>query len=201
MGQTLGLVQVDQSTVAIKETFGKYNEVLEPGCHFLPWCIGQRVAGYLSLRVRQLDVRCETKTKVFFNTPYLGLFFVGAFYDQTNLWNCIITKYISESCCSWIPLLIQDNVFVTVVASVQYRALADKASDAFYKLSNTREQIQSYVFDGKCSVMLCIHFVQVQSFIVSIICDFRVVSLPWIHPCFLCPEVLVYTLLVCYMTI
>jgi len=39
-------------------------------------------------------------------------------------------------------------VFVTVVASIQYRALADKASDAFYKLSNTRAQIQSYVFDG-----------------------------------------------------
>nr|ACN34872.1 unknown [Zea mays] len=103
MGQILGLVQVDQSTVAIKENFGKFSEVLEPGCHFLPWCIGQQIAGYLSLRVRQLDVRCETKTK--------------------------------------------DNVFVTVVASVQYRALADKASDAFYKLSNTREQIQSYVFD------------------------------------------------------
>jgi regulator of protease activity HflC (stomatin/prohibitin superfamily) len=68
MGQILGLVQVDQSTVAIKETFGKFNEVLEPGCHFLPWCIGQQIAGYLSLRVRQLDVRCETKTKVFFNT-------------------------------------------------------------------------------------------------------------------------------------
>ncbi|WVZ64714.1 hypothetical protein U9M48_014194 [Paspalum notatum var. saurae] len=103
MGQILGLVQVDQSTVAIKESFGKFSEVLEPGCHFLPWCIGQQIAGYLSLRVRQLDVRCETKTK--------------------------------------------DNVFVTVVASVQYRALAEKASDAFYKLSNTREQIQSYVFD------------------------------------------------------
>lgn len=43
---------------------------------------------------------------------------------------------------------LQDNVFVTVVASVQYRALAEKASDAFYKLSNTRGQIQSYVFDG-----------------------------------------------------
>uniref|UniRef100_A0A0E0IIA1 Band 7 domain-containing protein n=1 Tax=Oryza nivara TaxID=4536 RepID=A0A0E0IIA1_ORYNI len=95
--------KIDQSTVAIKENFGKFSEVLEPGCHFLPWCIGQQIAGYLSLRVKQLDVRCETKTK--------------------------------------------DNVFVTVVASVQYRALADKASDAFYKLSNTREQIQSYVFD------------------------------------------------------
>ena len=46
-------------------------------------------------------------------------------------------------------LTVQDNVFVTVVASVQYRALAEKASDdAFYKLSNTGEQIQAYVFDG-----------------------------------------------------
>lgn len=42
----------------------------------------------------------------------------------------------------------QDNVFVTVVASIQYRAIADKAGDAFYKLSNTRAQIQAYVFDG-----------------------------------------------------
>lgn len=64
MGQALGLIQVDQSTVAIKESFGKFEEILEPGCHFLPWCIGKQIAGYLSLRVQQLDVRCETKTKV-----------------------------------------------------------------------------------------------------------------------------------------
>lgn len=44
--------------------------------------------------------------------------------------------------------MVQDNVFVTVVASIQYRALADKAADAFYKLSNTKAQIQAYVFDG-----------------------------------------------------
>ncbi|KAK8483777.1 hypothetical protein V6N13_030785 [Hibiscus sabdariffa] len=62
-----------------------------------------RLAGHLSLRLQQLDVRCETKTK--------------------------------------------DNVFVNVVASIQYRALADKANDAFYKLTNTRTQIQAYVFD------------------------------------------------------
>ncbi|KAL0428409.1 UNVERIFIED_CONTAM: Hypersensitive-induced response protein-like protein 2 [Sesamum latifolium] len=103
MGQTLGCIQVDQSTVAVKEHFGKFDEVLEPGCHCLPWCIGYQLAGSLSLRVQQLDVRCETKTK--------------------------------------------DNVFVTVVASIQYRALAGKASDAFYKLSNTKAQIQAYVFD------------------------------------------------------
>ncbi|GMY13577.1 hypersensitive-induced response protein 1-like [Fagus crenata] len=103
MGQALGCLQVDQSNVVIREHFGKFSDVLEPGCHCLPWCLGYQVAGGLSLRVQQLDVRCETKTK--------------------------------------------DNVFVTVVASVQYRAMAEKASDAFYKLTNTREQIQSYVFD------------------------------------------------------
>ncbi|KAA8533016.1 hypothetical protein F0562_032867 [Nyssa sinensis] len=62
----------------------------------MPWCLGMQIAGVLSLRVQQLDVRCETKDKV---------------------------------------------------ASVQYRALAEKASDAFYKLSNTKEQIRAYVFD------------------------------------------------------
>lgn len=89
--------------MAMKETFGRFNEVLEPGCHCLPWIFGQQIAGHLSLRVQKLDVRCETKTK--------------------------------------------DNVFVTVIASVQYRAILEKAVDAFYKLSNTREQIQAYVFD------------------------------------------------------
>ncbi|KAL5988577.1 HIR complex subunit [Asimina triloba] len=104
MGQMLCFVQVEQSKVAIKEKFGKFDDVLQPGCHFLPWCLGSRIGGHLSLRVQQLDVKCETKTK--------------------------------------------DNVFVTVVASVQFRALAEKAADAYYKLSNTRAQIQAYVFDG-----------------------------------------------------
>ncbi|KAL3841115.1 hypothetical protein ACJIZ3_025706 [Penstemon smallii] len=80
-----------------------FDDVLHPGCHCLPWCVGYQLAGSLTLRLQQLDVRCETKTK--------------------------------------------DNVFVTVVASIQYRALAEKASDAFYRLSNTKEQIQAYVFD------------------------------------------------------
>lgn len=64
MGQAFCCIQVDQSNVAIKEQFGKFDEVLEPGCHCLPWCFGSQLAGHLSLRVQQLDVRCETKTKV-----------------------------------------------------------------------------------------------------------------------------------------
>ncbi|KAF3444751.1 hypothetical protein FNV43_RR14444 [Rhamnella rubrinervis] len=103
MGQALGCIQVDQSNVAIREHFGKFDDVLDPGCHCLPWCLGYQISGQLTLRVQQLDVRCETKTK--------------------------------------------DNVFVNVVASIQYRALPEKAQDAFYKLSNANSQIQAYVFD------------------------------------------------------
>ncbi|KAJ4959725.1 hypothetical protein NE237_019635 [Protea cynaroides] len=103
MGNLFCCVKVDQSTVAVKERFGKFEDVLEPGCHCVPWILGNKVAGHLSLRLQQLDVRCETKTK--------------------------------------------DDVFVNVVASVEYRALGNSASDAFYKLSNTRSQIQAYVFD------------------------------------------------------
>lgn len=80
-----------------------FQKVLNPGLQFVPWVIGDYVAGQLTLRLQQLDVQCETKTK--------------------------------------------DNVFVTVVASIQYRVLVDKASDAFYRLSNPTSQIKAYVFD------------------------------------------------------
>jgi hypothetical protein len=39
--------------------------------------------------------------------------------------------------------------FVKIVVSVQYRAIAAAAYDAFYKLTNPREQIRAYVYDGK----------------------------------------------------
>ncbi|RID64723.1 hypothetical protein BRARA_E03641 [Brassica rapa] len=103
MGNLLCCVLVKQSDVAIKERFGKFQKVLNPGLQFVPWVIGDYVAGHLTLRLQQLDVQCETKTK--------------------------------------------DNVFVTVVASIQYRVLVDKASDAFYRLSNPTSQIKAYVFD------------------------------------------------------
>ena len=64
MGNMFGLVQVDQSTVAVKQRFGKFTGIVGPGCHCIPWCCGINIAGRLSLRVQQLDVRCETKTKV-----------------------------------------------------------------------------------------------------------------------------------------
>ncbi|XP_071693159.1 hypersensitive-induced response protein-like protein 1 [Rutidosis leptorrhynchoides] len=103
MGNLFCFYQVNQSKVAIKRSFGKFEDVLEPGCHCVPWVCGKEIAGKLTLRIQQLDVKCETKTK--------------------------------------------DNVFVNVVASIQYRALADKAYDAFYKLTDPQSQIKVYVFN------------------------------------------------------
>mmetsp|Transcript_708 Transcript_708/g.1526 ORF Transcript_708/g.1526 Transcript_708/m.1526 type:complete len:295 (+) Transcript_708:120-1004(+) len=41
----------------------------------------------------------------------------------------------------------KDNVFVKVVVAIQYRVLEDKVPSAYYKLTNRRAQIMSYVFD------------------------------------------------------
>lgn len=94
---------IEQSNVGIVEKWGRFSRLAQPGFQFFNILSGEWLAGILSLRVQQLDVRCDTKTK--------------------------------------------DNVFVTIVCSVQYRVVRQSADDAFYELQNPREQIQSYVFD------------------------------------------------------
>ena len=55
---------VDTSTTQIVTHFGKFDRVARPGLHFMACCcIGyESVAGTLSMRVQQADVRCTTKT-------------------------------------------------------------------------------------------------------------------------------------------
>lgn len=88
--------------VGIVEDLGQFKTLLDPGFHCLCWPI-TNIVGRLSLRIQQLDVICETKTR--------------------------------------------DNVFVQVAVAVQYRVLLESAYDAYYRLSDPRGQIQSYVFD------------------------------------------------------
>jgi regulator of protease activity HflC (stomatin/prohibitin superfamily) len=93
---------VSQQTIAIVERLGKYNRSATPGLNIkIPFI--ETVKGLLSLRIQQLDVLLETKTK--------------------------------------------DNVFVRVTVSVQYQVKFDKIFDAFYKLTDPRKQIESFVFD------------------------------------------------------
>ena len=88
--------------VGVVEDLGQFKRLIDPGFHCIMWPFSQ-VAGQLSLRIQQLDVNCETKTK--------------------------------------------DNVFVNVSVAVQYRVITESAYDAYYRLSDPRGQIQSYVFD------------------------------------------------------
>lgn len=92
-----------QETAALIETCGKFSHVALPGCHCVCCLCGHSVAGQVSLRIQQLDVRCETKSK--------------------------------------------DNVFVTLVISVQYQVMRDQIYNAYYALTDSRQQISSHIFD------------------------------------------------------
>ncbi len=93
---------VVQQEVGVVERLGKFIRTANAGINFKIPLI-DRVAGRLTLRIQQLDVSIETKTK--------------------------------------------DNVFLTVIVSVQYHVLEDKIYEAFYKLSHTENQVQSFIFD------------------------------------------------------
>src|SRR5579863_5809368 len=97
---TLGAFSVRTAEVAVVTRFGKFRRVAEPGLNW-KFPLIDAVSGRLSLRVNQIALTMETKTK--------------------------------------------DNVFVSIPISVQNKVRPDKVFDAFYKLSNPAEQIQSYV--------------------------------------------------------
>jgi len=100
MGCCIG---VPQNSVAIIEQFGRFDRAATSGFSCLNPCCGESAVGFVSLRVLQLAVSCETKTS--------------------------------------------DNVFVEIEISVQYRAIEAAVYDAFYKLTNPRQQIKSYADD------------------------------------------------------
>jgi regulator of protease activity HflC (stomatin/prohibitin superfamily) len=53
---------VRQQEVAVIEDCGQFKTLLDPGLHCVLWPISC-IVGRLSLRIQQLDVICETKTK------------------------------------------------------------------------------------------------------------------------------------------
>jgi len=54
---------IEESNVAIIEKFGKFARLETAGCVCLNCCCGEAVSGKVSLRVQQLVVKVETKTK------------------------------------------------------------------------------------------------------------------------------------------
>ena len=83
---------VNQQTVGVIQRFGKFSHMAESGCNCLIPCY-ESVDGFVSLRIQQLDVSCETKTmdNVFVNivvsVQYAALpdKLYDAYYKLTNI--------------------------------------------------------------------------------------------------------------------
>jgi regulator of protease activity HflC (stomatin/prohibitin superfamily) len=112
-----GLFTVKQQTAAIVERFGKFKRVAGAGLNFKIPLI-DRIAGRISLRVSQLDVRVETKTKdnVFVFVVVSVQYFVipektvDAFYKLQNA-EAQITSYVYDVVRARVPSITLDNVF------------------------------------------------------------------------------------------
>lgn len=108
---------VEQQTGALVERFGKFRRVASPGLNFkVPFI--ERVAGRINLRVQQLDVTVETKTKdnVFVHIIVAVQYMVlpakifDAFYrlDQPTVQ---ITAYVFDVVRARVPKMELDDVF------------------------------------------------------------------------------------------
>ncbi len=112
-----GLFTVTQQTAAIVERFGKFKKISTAGLNFkIP--IIDRIAGRLSLRIQQLDVRVETKTKdnvfvfVVVSVQYYVLpsKVVDAFYKLQNA-QSQITSFVFDTVRARVPSMILDDLF------------------------------------------------------------------------------------------
>ncbi len=108
---------VSQQTVAIIERFGKYNRVATAGLNFkIPYI--ESIKGHLSLRIQQLDVIIETKTKdnVFVKVTVSVQFHVvpekiyDAFYKLTNP-ERQIESFVFDVIRAEVPRMTLDDVF------------------------------------------------------------------------------------------
>ncbi len=112
-----GIFTVKQQTAAIVERFGKFLSIRNSGLHFkIP--IFDRIAGRINLKIQQLDVLVETKTKddVFVRLKISVQFQVlkekvyDAFYKLENPHDQI-TSYVFDVVRAEVPKMKLDDVF------------------------------------------------------------------------------------------
>ncbi len=112
-----GLFTVKQQTVAIVERFGKFKKASSAGLNFKIPLI-DHIAGRLSLRIQQLDVRVETKTKdnvfvfVVVSVQYyvLPAKSVDAFYRLQDPQGQI-TSFVFDTVRARVPTINLDELF------------------------------------------------------------------------------------------
>jgi hypothetical protein len=144
-GQCFCWVCVRTQEVAVVEDLGQYKAMLSPGLNFI-CCPLSSVAGRLSLRITQLDVLCETKTKdnVFVQIAVAVQYRViaeaayDAYYRLTDPVGQI-QSYVFDVVRSTVPKMELDEAFASkddIAASVLAQ-LKDVMKDYGYEIKNT----------------------------------------------------------------
>jgi regulator of protease activity HflC (stomatin/prohibitin superfamily) len=140
-----GLFTVKQQSAAIVERFGRFNSIRQSGLHFkIP--IIDRIAGKINLRIQQLDVIIETKTKdnVFVKMKVSVQFKViqervyDAFY-KLEYPHDQITSYVFDVVRAEVPKLKLDDVFERKddIAIAVKRELNEAMTTYGYDIINT----------------------------------------------------------------
>ncbi|MDT0294682.1 SPFH domain-containing protein [Mesonia ostreae] len=140
-----GIFTVKQQTAAVVERFGKFLSIRHSGLQFkIP--IFDKIAGRINLKIQQLDVIVETKTKddVFVHLKISVQFQVikdkvyDAFYKLENPQNQI-TSYVFDVVRAEVPKMKLDDVFERKddIAIAVKEELNDAMSDYGYDIIKT----------------------------------------------------------------
>ncbi|MCM8538327.1 MAG: SPFH domain-containing protein [Lentisphaeraceae bacterium] len=141
----MGIFTVSQQTAKIVERFGKFNRIATSGLNIrIPFV--DRVATTMNLRIQQLDIDVETKTKdnVFVKTIVSIQYQVmpakihEAYYKLNNPTGQI-TSYVFDVVRARIPNLVLDDVFEkkSELAVAVRQELSDAMSDLGYEIVKT----------------------------------------------------------------
>ena len=138
----LSIKIIPQQQMGVVERLGKFNRVIGPGLNFVIPII-EGVASRESIRVRQLDVPVETKTKdnVFVNLGVSVQFIAvsekifDAFYRLTDV-EMQITSYVYDVVRGEVPKKTLDEVFETKedLAQIIKSDLSDSMDDFGYAI-------------------------------------------------------------------
>jgi len=110
---------ISTGEVGVIQRFGKFQKVARPGCNFVCWPIAN-VSEVISLRLQQLDIECETKSKdnVFVNAMVSVQYQVlpdrvyDACYRLTNP-RSQIRAYVFDVVRSTVPRMLLDDAFAS----------------------------------------------------------------------------------------
>lgn len=108
---------VEQQTMAVVQRFGKFKRILGPGLNLkLPFI--ETIAGRISLRIKQLDVRVETKTED--NVFVFAIVSVQYYVHPENVYEAFyklqnpeqqITSFVFDVVRARVPRLKLDDLF------------------------------------------------------------------------------------------